>query len=348
MLNPNRDLWLVIALAFCCSICTIQVATARLEQHTTPPLDKPQVKHICAVASDMLALEIQSGQFTPNQLLRYEPQPGDEPLDETSADLPECYEIQSTDDPAYRQPQKPIAVYRKGKPNGYSQPLPYLYTISLRLPAPLREGATYTIFLRGLNTAPNRLTYTHRARTVRSLAIHAIQTGYRPDDPYKRAYYSFWAGVDKDGKNGFCSLSADTFELIDETGRTVFTGKVQVVKREGEQEQVCFHETGDYSKSPVYRLDFSSFRKPGRYRVFVPGVGTSYPFRIAEDVWKQPFLAAMQGVLHQRQGMQLGPPFTRYRRQRPFHPDDGVQFYQMTITVQEGQEDARGQIRRPV
>ncbi|MCS6830034.1 MAG: glycoside hydrolase family 9 protein [bacterium] len=346
----------------------------------------------------MLAIEIQSGEFVPNQLVRYTPQPGDELveekdrphrevvdgrvvetlqkrlyrtingqrvgigllspdgnylfieaqskgelLDETSVDQPEAYEIQSANDPAYRRPQKPVAVYRKGKPNGYSQPLPYLYTISLRLPSPLREGATYTIFLRRLNTAQKSLTYVHRPRAVRSLAVHAIQTGYRPDDPFKRAYYSFWAGVDRDGKHGSCSLTAKTFELVDETGKTVFTGSVQLAKREGEREQISVQESEDYSKSPVYRLDFSGFRKPGRYRVFVPGVGVSYPFRIADNVWEQPFKAAMLGILHQRQGISLAPPATRYRRQRPFHPDDGVQFYQLTITVQEGQEDARGQ-----
>ncbi len=358
------------------------------------PANLPQVKYVCAVAPDMLAIEIQSGQFAPNQLVRYTPQPGDELvedkqrphreivdgkvveifqkrlyrnvngqrvsvgllspdgkylfiegqskgelLDETSVDLPESYQIQSSNDPAYQQPRQPVAVYRKNKPNGYSQPLPYLYTVSLRLPSPLREGATYSISLSGLNSAQKRLTYTHRPRTVRSIAVHAIQTGYRPDDPYKRAYYSFWTGVDKEGKHGSCTLSVDRFELLDDTGKTVFTGRVQPAKREAEQEQVSVQESGDYSKSPVYRLDFSGFRQRGRYRVYVPGVGVSYPFRIAENVWEQPFKAAMLGILHQRQGIEQGPPATRYRRQRPFHPDDGVQFYQMTMTVQDGQED---------
>jgi len=348
----------------------------------------------------MLAIEIQSGVFTPNQLVRYTPQPGDELedekerphreivdgklvqtfqkrlyrvvngqrtsigllspdgnylfiegktrgelLDETAVDLPDSYEIQSAGDPAYRSPRKPAAVYRKGKPNGYSQPFPFLYTVSLRLPAPLREGVTYTIHLHGLNTEQKRLSYAHRPRAVRSLAVHAIQTGYRPDDPHKRAYYSFWAGVDREGRHGSCTLSVNRFELLDDTGKTVFTGRIEQAKRVGEQEQVSVQESGDYSKAPVYRLDFSGFRQTGRYRVYVPGVGVSYPFRIAENVWEQPFKAAMLGILHQRQGIEQGPPATRYRRQRPFHPDDGVQFYQMTMIVQDGQEDDDGRGR---
>lgn len=358
----------------------------------------PQVRYVCAVAPNMLAIEIQAGQFTPNQLIPYVPQPGDElveekdrahreivdgklvevfqkrlyrtvnnqrvsvgllspdgkylfiegqsrgePLDETRADDPATYQIQSAQDPVYRQPRQPLAVYRKGKPNGYSQPFPYLYTVTLQLPSSLREGATYTITLTGLNTAQKRLTYTHRPRAVRSIAVHAIHTGYRPDDPFKRAYYSFWAGVDREGKHGYSAATVDSFELINDRGQTVFRGKAQLAKRESEQEQVSVQEAGDYSRASVYRLDFSGFRQTGRYRVFIPGIGASYPFRIAQDVWQQPFQAAMQGVLHQRQGITLGPPATRYRRQRPFHPDDGVQFYQMTMTFQEGQEDSRGQ-----
>ncbi len=396
-----KNIWLVILFVpfwIACGVGRIQSAWTLPQRDTLPSSSKPRVKHVCAVAPDMLAIEIQAGQFTPNQLIRYTPESGDELveerdkphreivdgkpveifqkrlyrttngqrvsvgllspdgkylfiegqskgelLDETKVDIPESYQIQSADDPAYRQPQKPVAVYRKGKPNGYSRPFPYLYTVSLRLPFPLREGATYTITLNGLNAAPKRLTYAHRPRAVRTVALHAIQTGYRPDDPYKCAYYSFWAGIDREGKHSSCTLSATTFELVDDGGNTVFTGKVQLAKREGEQEQICIHEAGDYSRSAVYRLDFSGFRRAGRYRVFLPGIGTSYPFRIAEDVWEQPFKAAMRGILTQRQGIQLAPPFTTYRRPRTFHPDDGVQFYQMTITVLEGQEDARGQ-----
>ncbi len=98
----------------------------------------------------------------------------------------------------------------------------------------------------------------------------------------------------------------------------------------------------DYTKAAVRRLDFSAFHAPGEYRVFVPGIGLSGPFRIAADVWEKPFKAAMQGILAQRQGIDLGPPACAYTRKRPFHPDDGVEFYQMTMPVQGGQEGSRG------
>ncbi len=115
--------------------------------------------------------------------------------------------------------------------------------------------------------------------------MHAIQTGYRPDDPYKRAYFSFWMGVDRAGKNGSCTLEPQTFELLDAAGKTVFSGKAELAKAGGAEEQICIHEKQDYTKAAVYRLDFSDFSRPGQYRVLVPGIGLSGPLRIAADVW---------------------------------------------------------------
>lgn len=264
-------------------------------------------------------------------------------LDETVVDVPEAYTVVSTADPSYVKPVAPVEVFRKGKPNGFSKPLPFLYTVSLKLPAPLKEGATYTIRFVGVNTSRETVTYVHKPRETRSIAIHAIQTGYRPDDPHKRAYVSFWMGVDQDGSSGSCTPDVDAFELVDAAGKTVFTGKAELAKQESEEEQISIHEKLDYTKAAVRRLDFSLFNTPGEYRIYVPGVGLSGPFRIAADVWEQPFKAAMQGILTQRQGIDLRPPVCAYTRKRPFHPDDGVEFYQMTMPVQGGQEGTRGQ-----
>jgi endoglucanase len=367
-----------------------------LEEGSPHPADGPQVKQVCAVAVDVLAITLQAGFFVPNELRPYSPAPNDEIveekesynevrngrvvavhyrtlyqtvggqrtrigalspdgkflfkehttagqlLDETIVDQPAAYRIQSANDPTYAAPVQPLAVFRKGKPNGPSRPLPFLYTISLKLPAPLKEGATYTIRLRGLNASQENVAYVHKPRTTRSLAVHAIQNGYRPDDPCKRAYLSFWMGVDKDGKNGSCTPNIDVFELVDPAGWTVFSGKAEVTKKVNELEQICVHEKLDYTLAAVRRLDFSSFSRPGEYRVCVPGIGTSGPLRIAADVWEKPFQLAMQSVLTQRQAIELGPPACTYRRPRPFHPDEGVEFYQLTIPVQAGQEGPRG------
>jgi endoglucanase len=264
-------------------------------------------------------------------------------LDETVVDEPEAYRVGSPDDARCAVPRAPIKVFRKGKPNGYSMPLPFIYTISLRLSSPLVEGAGYTIRFVGVNTSQEAVEYVHKPGQTESIALHAIQTGYRPDDPYKRACLSFWMGVDRDGRSGSCTPQPDRFELVDEAGKTVFTGKPETAKAADQEEQISIHEKLDYTKAAVRRLDFSGFRTPGQYRVFVPGLGLSGPFRIAADVWEKPFKAAMQGILAQRQAIDLGPPACRFTRTRAFHPDDGVEFYQMTIPVQAGQEGTRGE-----
>ena len=371
---------------------------ALLEQGAPHPDDGPEIKQVCAVAPDVLAITLQAGHHTNNELVPYVAAPDDEIveedkgnprhtvkdsqvvdyfqrglfrrvndrrtkvglispgdnwvfiehesngqlLNETVVDVPEAYTLVSADDPNYAKPLSPVRVFRKGKPDGFSMPLPFLYTISLKLPAPLKIGATYTIRFIGVNTSRETVTYVHQPRQTRSLAVHAIQTGYRPDDPYKRAYLSYWMGVDSDGKSGSCTPELDSFELVNADGKTVFTGKAELVKKEGEEEQICIHEKLDYTKAAVRRLDFSAFDQPGEYRVFVPGIGVSGPFRIAADAWEQPFKAAMQGILAQRQGIDLGPPFIKYTRKRPFHPDDGVEFYQLSIPLEAGQEGTRG------
>ena len=252
-----------------------------LEKGAPHPPDGPEVRQVCAVAPDVIAVRLQAGKHVSNQLVPYLAQPGDEIveeekdkprhtvkngqvvdyvaralyrrvnnqrarvgllspdghevfvesstagqlLDETVVDLPAAYSVQSPDDPAYAAPTAPAAVYRKGKPNGFSRPLPFVYTISLRLPSPLKEGAAYAIRFAGVNTSQETVSYAHKPRETRSLAVHAIQTGYRPDDPYKRAYLSWWMGVDKDGKQGSCALQPDSFELLDATGRTRLHGQ---------------------------------------------------------------------------------------------------------------------------
>jgi hypothetical protein len=34
-----------------------------------------------------------------------------------------------------------------------------------------------------------------------------------------------------------------------------------------------------------------------------------------------------RGFYHQRSGIALGEPYTTFKRQRPFHPDDGLKVY---------------------
>ena len=261
-------------------------------------------------------------------------------LETVTMEMPEAYTISSADDAAYATPAAPAKIYRKSKPNSPSTPngLTVQHHVYLQLASPLKEGAHYTISFKGLNTRDASIEYVHNPRAARSEAVHASHVGYDPAAPFKRAYLSIWLGTG----GGHEYPTPPSFEVIDaKSGRAVFTGQPQLAKKLGQPDQLP--REIDLSKTAVYSLDFSDFKTPGEYKVYVAGIGTSYPFRIANDVWASPFLTSLKGILAQRSSIELGPPFLEFRRPRPYHPDDGVKFYQIDIGVDAGQEGGRGE-----
>ncbi|HEX9107882.1 MAG TPA: glycoside hydrolase family 9 protein, partial [Longimicrobiales bacterium] len=72
----------------------------------------------------------------------------------------------------------------------------------------------------------------------------------------------------------------------------------------------------DESSGDTVRLaDFSAVKAAGEYYVDVPGVGRSYGFRIAPDVYQRAFYLAMRAFYGQRCGsaVDLGPEFPDYK-----------------------------------
>jgi len=252
-----------------------------------------------------------------------------QPITELTVDAPEAYRVVSASDARYAEPITPAAVHRKSKlidrQQGTGQNNPAMrHVVFLKLPHALQEGAAYELRFTGINTAEQAVTYRHEPRTTRSLAVHVNQLGYRPDDPYKQAKLSVWLGT-----GGAHAYDHDNlrFALIDEkTGESVYEGPVELAQAADQTSRM--RGSYNHNQTHVYRMDFAAFDQPGRYRVYVEGVGCSYPFDIAADVWEQAFRTSMMGLLHHRSGIELGPPFTDYARPRGFHPDDGVKIYQ--------------------
>ena len=261
-----------------------------------------------------------------------------EPLNDLTVDLPAAYRISSPDDPNYAQAVQPTAVYRKSKANDVAaNDIPVRHNIYLKLPRPLRQGSRYSVIFSGLNTRQEAVAYRHDPRSTRSEAVHVSHIGYRPNDPFKRAHLSVWLGTG--GAHAYANAANLRFHLVDEaTKKSVFTGTVKPAFA-AEQAEPSFKAARNYSKTNVYSLDFSAFRTPGRYRVSVDGIGSSFPFRIARNVWSEAFQVSMMGLLHHRSGIELGPPFTEYKRPRPMHPADGFKVYQLNITRLTGEAD---------
>lgn len=281
-------------------------------------------------------------------LVTYETLEGD-PLLTFIADAPETYTITSAEDRAYATPVRPLAVYRKSKPTDWAQPgrgFAMRHIVYLRLPHALTPGRHYSVDVGDLNVMPATplantpayIPFVDTPTTVRSEAVHASQIGYRPDDPIKRAFLSVWLGT------GGALHYPDglRFSLLDDkTGRSVFSGPVEIAKRADEKELMFRDE--NFNKTDVCRMDFSAFHTPGRYRVCVADIGCSYPFQIGRDVWTRAFQIQMKGLYNERSGVALGPPYSPFVKPRDFHPGDpDVSVTQSTYSALDGGDGQKG------
>ena len=91
-----------------------------------------------------------------------------------------------------------------------------------------------------------------------------------------------------------------------------FRGKARLVHRAGEMTEGYYKV--DHSGENVYVLDFTSLKAPGKYFISVPLVGRSLPFAIGADVYKTAFEVQAYGLFAQRCGIELGPPYSQWRR----------------------------------
>jgi endoglucanase len=150
-----------------------------------------------------------------------------EPMNELTVDLPEAYNISSPDDPNFAQPTRPLAVYRKSKANDLAgNDMPMRHQVYLKLPRALRQSSRYDVNFSGINTRQASVAYRHEPPKVRSEAVHVSHIGYRPNDPFKRAFLSVWLGTG--GAHAYANPENLRFQLLDEaTGKSVFKGAVQ-------------------------------------------------------------------------------------------------------------------------
>jgi endoglucanase len=247
-----------------------------------------------------------------------------------TVDEPAAYRLGSTDDATWKDPAAPAQVWWKRKPNAPGS-VAFEVEVFLKLPKPLTAGKTYRLEFPGVNFRQASVEYRHEPAQVRNAAVHVSAIGFRPDDPFKRAYLSVWLGTG--GAHHYAG--GLRFHLLDDAGgKPVFSGGAKPLVAADARE--TFKAGRNYSKTDVLGMDFSAFKAPGRYRVYVEGVGCSYPFTIAEDAWTQAFRLSMKGLLHHRSGIELGPPFTDYRRPRNMHPADGFKIFASTGSEIEG------------
>lgn len=142
------------------------------------------------------------------------------------------------------------------------------HTIYIKLSAPLSNGASLTIS----NSEPNTFStirFTFNDKTIRAGGIQINQIGFRPDDSLKYGYLAVRIPGGPD--NGTVDFAGDhgisSFQILDSTKASVFTGAVTLRVAADEREQVAsfvgFIDDGSgggsYSGVAGNRLTMTSF-----------------------------------------------------------------------------------------
>ncbi len=108
------------------------------------------------------------------------------------------------------------------------------------------------------------------------------------------------------------SLQSDRFAIQELDGHTVFRGKLVLSLKPG--------LNGGYSKV----ADFSAFNQIGTYRLNVPGIGYSYPFRIAKSVHSKVAAASIKAYYFARASIPIKAKYAGKWSRAAGHPDDHV------------------------
>lgn len=221
----------------------------------------------------------------------------------------------------------PGSVFRKSFPGNLGRVGSWkfdgeaVHRLYLRLSEPAPKGAV-EVSIPGAGAWRGTLD----PRKTRTEGLRVNQVGYRADDPDKSALFTLWMG-----SGGASSFVPKRFEVVNTaTLKIAFAGEARLFHDGSKQDSLH----GDYgAKAPVYVLDFSPLKTPGKYRVVLPDVGCSYDFEIGHPVWEKAFAIAARGFYFQRNGIAHGKPHSWYTAPRAFHPDSGTVVHASTCSL---------------
>ena len=179
----------------------------------------------------------------------------------------------------------------------------YLY---LKLASPVPENAPIAVKNPNGKWWPPSVQFTNTTAPLRrNSAIHVNQSGYLPNGP-KQAMIGYYLGslgeLDLPQATG-AKLENFLFALLDPAGKQVFQGELKP-RRDRGFSYACYQK--------VFEADFSPFKTPGQYRLFVPGLGTSWEFFIDDGLAAGFARTYALGLYHQRCGTANLLPYTRF------------------------------------
>lgn len=179
----------------------------------------------------------------------------------------------------------------------------------LQLAEPIQENQTVSVSNPGGALWKEPARFVARNDPFRwSPVLHVNQTGYLTAYS-KKAMVGYFLG-----SLGELELQPQTvqqtrtdpmaFEVLDSaSNREVFHGLLAARPDHGFPFN-CYQR--------VFEADFTALKAPGDYRLFVRGLGTSFPFRIGDEVAGAFARTYALGIYHQRCGTSNALPYTRF------------------------------------
>lgn len=195
----------------------------------------------------------------------------------------------------------------------------------LEMPKPLKSGKTYTVDFDNKRS----VTFKFDEKATISRAIKVNQVGYIPGNKANKAFLA--AYLMEFGPLDFSSNKE--FSVIDvKNGQVVHTGPIKLKQK---NPYVIDEKTATVPKryfygEDIYEMDLSPILREGNYFITIPGVGRSWPFKIAHDGLAEAYYVATRGMYHQRCGIAIKEPYSSWPRiqchTEPVYESEAVPF----------------------
>ena len=254
-------------------------------------------------------------------------------IDVTRIADPRTVSVTSMDDPAFATGVHPLKIGRRSNLDAYiSDGWPWhvlqRHELFLVLDVELKVGRTYAVNFNALPGAPAICGVAQASLRLDdtlslNLALKVNQCGYLLEAPQKFAYFGMWMGdlnacdfascaarfEVRDAKTHAVILQGKP-ELRGKAAYALESGKLAPDPKDAPGPETVYKQ--DLSFEDVYQLDLSALNTAGDYYVALPGCGRSFTFRVGHDVYRAPFQTVMNGIFHQRSGIELKEPWTKH------------------------------------
>ena len=223
-------------------------------------------------------------------------------------------------------------------------------TVTFDLAEPLSDGDSLSIDFAHRRWRTVEATYD--PETTVSEGIHIPLTGFATGDSVKYAFLSSWNGrllddaPEAEGRFWAQDFGdAPRFRVIDEaTGAVALRGRATLAQDAADGSNFWLN----FAQADILALDLSALETPGTYHVFVPGVGRSQSFDVADSHWDTVFATAFSGFYHQRSGIALTEDYTDWTHPRSLHPADGrIVVAETTVRITDASEAWDGSLGKP-